>query len=321
MRRPLTLLLGLLMLAATPACGDDGVHAADAADTTATSDTVTADSATAADTVDATADTDAGAFTPDFASAPAVVRVQINDFGTEGFYTTVRASLATAAQPTVHSVDTEVGNCRLLVRVASLCEPSCVYPDLCTAQGTCQAFPEPQSAGALTLTDGEDALTVAFDGYSYWLQSAGLPFAPGETITVSAVGDAFPAFSADAVMPDVLVAPGVYDIGLTTPGDIVFTWDPPTPGAPLAHVRITLNAGYGHGLPLAAIVECDVPDTGSFAVPDALRAQLPPPSTWGCGECPESFVTRYRKTTVQAGDTAVDLIVESPLRFYPAYPN
>lgn len=311
---PLLALTGL-WLASAPACGGDAVHSGDVLDA--------ADSATAADTVagDATADTSAGAFTPDFASAPATVRVQINDFGTEGFYTTVRASLATAAQPTVHSVDTEVGNCRLLVRVPSLCEPSCVYPELCTAQNICQAFPEPRSAGALTVTDGEDALTVAFDGYSYWLQSAGLPFAPGETITVSAVGDAFPAFSADAVMPDILVAPGVYDIGLTTPGDIAFTWDPPTPGAPPARVRITLNAGYGHGLPLAAIVECDVPDTGSFAVPDALRTQLPPPSTWGCGECPESFVTRYHKTTVQAGDTAVDLIVESPLRFYPANPN
>jgi hypothetical protein len=302
MRPALTFLTcsSLCFAAAAPACSGDSGHADDALDAS--------DTSPAADT--GVADT-----------GVAVVRLQINDFGTEGYYTTVKATLATAAQPTVHAVDTEAGNCRLLVSVQALCEPSCVYPELCTAQGTCQAFPEPLSAGALTLTDGVDALTVPFDGYGYWLQSAGLPFAPGETVTVSAPGDAFPAFSAVAAMPDVLVAPGIYDVRLTTPGDLLFTWDPPTAGAPPAHVRITLNAGYGHGLPLAAVVECDVPDTGSFAVPDALRAALPPPSTWGCGECPESYLTRYRKVTVEAGDTALDLIVESPLRFYTAYPN
>jgi len=315
----------LLTLLWPSACGDDGQAAGDVLDKdTAGADTSAVDAVdagdTGADTSDA-ADTGGGSFTPDFESSPAVVRVRINDFGAEGFYTYVLGNLAAAPQPEVYTVDTEDGSCRLLRRGEAVCDPACDWPQVCGVDGACADYPEPLGAGTLTVTDGEATRTVDFDGYSYWLQSQGLPFEPGETVTVSAPGDAFAAFSASGVMPDTLVSPDLQATDLTADGDLLFTWEPPSAGGTDAHVRITLNAGYGHGLPLEAVIECDVPDTGSFAVPDALRAELPPPNTWGCGECPESFLTRYRKTTVQAGDVAVDVIFESPLRFYPAWPE
>lgn len=309
--RTASLALALLLAAG---CGADGGATADAldvADTGDAADTATADAA----------DTGGAAFTPDFAQSPAVVRVRINHYGAEGDYTTMTATLARTAPPDPYTVAAEDGPCRLLRRAEITCSPACEYPEICTADGVCAGYPEPLSAGAITASDGAESLVMAFDGYGYWLQSQGQPFAPGETVTISAPGDAFGAFSASGVMPDLLVAPDLQATDLTASGDLRFTWDRPAAGGGDAHVRITLNAGYGHGLPLDAVIECDVPDIGAFAVPDALRAELPPPSTWGCGECPESFLTRYRKVTVQAGDTAVDVVLESPLRFYPAWPN
>ena len=99
-------------------------------------------------------------------------------------------------------------------------------------------------------------------------------------------------------------------------GPLVITWTPPPAGTEGTRVLVRLMADRGqHGRFPASMVECDVPDTGSVTIPEALRDAYSAPELFTCGKCPASAIIRYRRTRVRAGEHDVDLWAESELTF------
>jgi hypothetical protein len=99
----------------------------------------------------------------------------------------------------------------------------------------------------------------------------------------------------------------------------VFTWTPA--GDPAARVKVTINSTTqgGHGNPLKAIIECDVPDAdGQIIIPSAMVDAFP--SSEGLAicvaiDCPLSQIMRYTRGVAAVPGGEVSLIVGSRMDF------
>lgn len=103
-----------------------------------------------------------------------------------------------------------IGECKIFVRPApASCSQGCTT-GVCTAPDVCTPYPAPASAGPITVAGLLHALQFTTGAYGYtpdWSPSDGVLFDPGAAITVSAPGDATPAFAASLTgLPD-LVTP------------------------------------------------------------------------------------------------------------------
>lgn len=269
-------------------------------------------------TPDAGPDPDCGT-PPDPGAAPTLGRVAVfEDESPWDGRASIRGDFA-AGGPVVWQTETgREGDCRLLELETSpegcdLCETLCVG-------GVCEPFPDPLSAGTITLTGANVPVTLTYDyGFYYLYELVPDLFDAGDLIGVSASGDEVPAFALEALAPPALVSAELQDdeILLSDDEDFVFRW---TPAGCDARVRLTLNANNaGHGLPYAAILECDAPDTGSLTIARALIQGFPPTYRWeACAgsDCPLSSLARYtRDETALAGGT-VELLVGSRVLFW-----
>jgi hypothetical protein len=245
-----------------------------------------------------------------------------NWYGTTSGY--VFGELMTGGLHRYHTETMAAGACRLLEYEPAFCDPPC-YTGLCSPGNVCGPYPTYLSAGTLTITGLRQPLSVTpvgcgfCDGEQYWPQSQ-LPedlFAPDATVTASAPGAAFPAFSVTAGAVPTLEATFPDDkITIQDGVDFTLRW---TAGDGDARVRVILNANNaGHGAPYAAILECDGPDTGSIVIPGALISAFPSTMAWqACAgsDCPPSRVMRYRRGTTEAGGGVVELLVASEVLF------
>ena len=246
----------------------------------------------------------AGDPAPQFPSAP---RGSVRVVGGGGIAVTLHAA---APAPLAREVG-RAGSCRLLEVEPGGCAGPCA--GACVG-GECLPFPTAISAGPVTLAGLEGGpVVLPFDpsaGYLPPLLPGGALFTAGAEVTVSAPGDAFPAFSLSAAA----VAP-IAPVGLPSPltlapgADAVFRW---TPADAQSRVRLTLVADELHGLPPLATIECDAPDAGEVTVPAALVDMFLEPEHWGtCGRCPVSSIMRYRR----AATADVELWLGAAVRF------
>lgn len=164
-------------------------------------------------------------------------------------------------------LDSEVGDCRLLVPEVPFCDPPCMA-SACTADDVCTPFPTPQSAGTVLVHGlGDEPLELEPVGSSFTYMPASLPYPPcdaGEPIRVEA--DAFELESAciaPIVLPDdeIVVRSGQSAMISWTAGEVA-----------TARVRIVLDIAHHGGQ--KGEISCDVPDTGTFQIPEELVTKL-----------------------------------------------
>lgn len=226
----------------------------------------------------------------------------------------VQASFRDAAIPFVHTEVARDGACRLLVWDSPGCGDTC-WDGLCDSTGACLPYPEQRSVGALTIAGLRAPRTLQpddLDGYYGFVE--GELFDPGAEIRVTAAGDELPGFELAVTAPS---AGNPAVDGASAPefppfaaGEgYTFTW---TPVDPTARVRLRMASDAGHGLPSAAMIECDGPDTGELYVAPALLDEFIDGANWSCGECPTQILMRYRR----AVDGDRELVVGTQLQFY-----
>ena len=211
------------------------------------------------------------------------------------------------------------GDCRLLEHRPGSCDPPCVAA-VCTESGTCVPWLVSASAGTIDFDGGRAALHLPYDdfrGYA-WIDPEVAAPAVDEcaTVTAHAPGDAAPRFELAAIGVGAL-PPDTIGLALevSDDADARVTW--PAWGSD-ARVRLRLvSPNRGHGTPSAAIIECDVPDTGELVVPRELIAHLPPSHDDYCAgyDCPASELVRYHRTAIDAAAGRIELAVGSALEF------
>jgi hypothetical protein len=213
----------------------------------------------------------------------------------------------------IHAETERTGNCRLLTYESdTFCDPICENRELCV-HGVCERFPEPVSAGTLSIQLSEqEPLEVEPTplGNYYWTsQDFGSDVVTSITVTAS-------GFELSAPLSPALKPMGDWSelAKLRAPGeDLALGWSNPVDTARF-YLRMTTCVGT-HGGISPVEIECEGTDTGELVIPgaylDALYAQ-----GWGHGECGGNTIWRYHASQTGCGDSAVQLRAESPASFW-----
>jgi hypothetical protein len=165
-------------------------------------------------------------------------------------------------------LDTEQGDCKLLVPSNPFCETPCT-PDVCTADDVCTKYPSPVAVGSLTLEGLGETLHLEPSTSMSIYQSPSLPYPPcsdGGAITASAAGF---ALEAECIAP--LELSGADPIPVMSGEPVHVTWVAAPAGAS-SRIRIGLDLAHHGGK--KGEIDCEVPDTGSFDIPEALVSKL-----------------------------------------------
>lgn len=301
MTRRSTLALSILVVlaAAAPGCGDGGGGR-------------DPDGARAQDTTGSDA---AGGSSLDelIAQHPATIDVSFRGDTTGGFYaTTIVAELREDAPPTPYVEVQRAGACVRLASEVPFCDPPCAGDTLCTAADTCTPVPPLESAGVLTVAAGDATVPVTPTGATYLHDEQTVLFAGGETLTASAPGADFDAFSLSTQVPVPLG--GVVASGIEAGSPFTVTW---TPGDPGSRVALQLIADLGHNPVHPSVIFCDAADeAGELEVPVELVAPHVDPANWSCGDCFPSHLRRMRIATGTAGAVPTRLTVRSAVQLF-----
>jgi len=294
-----------LLLALFAACGDDAPGNDDAPEDAAPPGTACPAPAT-----------EPGGASPQFASAPAGVRIGASTYASSGTSSTqVRATLRTEPLPELHTVAQEDGACRRRAAGIYHCETPCAADALCTDENVCTTVGLGRSAGSLSVTVDDETTTLEPDA-TLTYRSEEVALGGCSPVTVTAAGADFPAFELEAALVPPIEITNLTELGYFSGEGLIVRWRPADPGA---RVRITFRAdSASHGAVLPSILECDAPDdAGEIAVPASMMD--PHIEQFGCGICPQTSVTRYRRAVTSAGATEVELIAddEQLLFLYP----
>lgn len=190
-------------------------------------------------------------------------------------YTSVNGAIRNVVHPqdVWQQKGAAVGDCKLMVGPTLECNPGCTSPQICGGPNQCIDQPMFQSAGTVTLSGvGPASITMEplLGYYSTAVTDPYPPFSPGAIVRLQAAGATIPAFALAASA----IAPLVFDgSNLTMRGGepLAFTW---TPALPVSAARVVVKVEIGHNGGVAAIIECDVPDTGSAEIPAPLVSAL-----------------------------------------------
>jgi hypothetical protein len=235
-----------------------------------------------------------GAFTIEYreelagVAAHAVVSGQLFDAGT------------TAVQS---KVDTEIGDCSLLVPDF----PACGACDgICVADGDCQPAPMPVDAGDVVLEGargGDVSLSRDMRMFFYQADSA-LAFPPcdeGAEVMLRA-----PGFSATTPCVAPLVLLTAEPVSVKTGSGVPLEWTPPREPS---GSRIAIKLDISHHGGKKGEIACNVPDTGSFELPEPLVSKL-----IALGVAAQPTIGLKREATTQAtGAPDVRFTIVSPL--------
>jgi len=167
----------------------------------------------------------------------------------------------------------EEGDCTYMgVLVAGFCDPQCDFDEYCSADGTCEPWPQYRDAGVMTLQGLSEPLTITPAAAGYYVVDWDCcpedVFDGGDTIVLSAEGNQTPAFQVSARAVD-SIGPAL-DCDMTLDGveDLEITWEPSEGGGTVRWEMVAApHAGQG------PMVLCETDDTGSLTVPAAMVAQ------------------------------------------------
>jgi hypothetical protein len=223
------------------------------------------------------------------------------------FYAAVTGTVASGVIPlTILQPVMEAGDCKMLRRVNTFCDPPCTGGELCDHDGSCIPYPANQNVGAVTLTGLlADPLTLEPNSNNYYSEVA-VPFPlfePEAQVDLSAEGDALEGFSLRAWgVPNVELPDVIWEMEAGEPLTIEWIAEP----GPWK-MLVSLNVDQHGNSPVTMF--CEVEDTGSTVVAAELVDEL-------LGYGVSGFATAdFRRATVdslQLGDTGcVQLSVES----------
>lgn len=255
---------------------------------------------------------------PDLDDSAAWVRVSLATYDGGGS-TYITGNLISDPPLWPYDVEAIDGACRFATRQTDDCVPFCEWNQACVG-GACVSPPLVRDAGTLSIDGGGGGGSIAVpftDGF-YQRFDQTLRFAPGATLTVSAPGADFAAFSLTAVAPAPLALVGIDELRLRAGTPMTIRWQPADPGS---RVRVTMGADLGHAFFRSVVVECDAPDEhGAITVPQHMVDRLADPQNWGCGDCFSQEVRRYRRARTTAGSVPLDLWLNQIASFY-LYPE
>jgi hypothetical protein len=266
-----------------------------------------------------------------FADPPAaLVDVSISwDVYHSGAFARIEGLVQDGPYPTLHAVVMEEGGCRYLQVAYGTCDPACPNGEVCVVGDVCAPYPGALSGGTLTVDGLGAPIEIAAEDWNpgLYVGPAGLPvdlFDASDSVGARLSGGDFPAVALGAKGVDT-IDPDLVENGfeMLDGADAVITW---TPGAdPDACVHVTLN-GFNaiHGAPLGDIIECEGPDTGNLAVPQALVEAFPhgtTPEVTSGYDWPHSELTRYTRSSVDEPEGPARLLVRSTAYFLLDHPE
>ncbi|HVJ16420.1 MAG TPA: hypothetical protein VM686_13355 [Polyangiaceae bacterium] len=165
-------------------------------------------------------------------------------------------------------LDMEQDGCELLVPALPFCNTPCA-PDVCTADDVCTPYPAPTSVGTLVIDGLGSQLMLQPASSMVVYQAPSLAFPPCEEgAAVSATGDGV-ALEAECIAPLELSGPD--PIPVSSGEAVQVEW---LPAAAAASSRIRIGLDISHHGGSKGEISCDVPDTGSFAIPEPLVTKL-----------------------------------------------
>jgi hypothetical protein len=201
-------------------------------------------------------------------------------------------------------LDTEQGACKLLVPSHPFCSTACVDA-ACTADDVCTKYPTPLDVGPIAIEGLGATLNVQPSTSMFIYQPPSLPYPPcteGDAVKASASG-----FSLQAKCIAPLEVTSAEPIPVKTGMPVQLTWKPASAGG--ARIRIGLDLAHHGGK--KGEIDCDVPDTGSFDIPEPLVTKL---ISLGLAGFPTISVSRVSLGT-DSKQSHVELIVsQSVLR-------
>jgi hypothetical protein len=202
-------------------------------------------------------------------------------------------------------------HCRYGYYVPSTCSPECEGDAFCV-DGDCIGWPDGIAAGDITVEGLGEPLVMSESetrpGHYHASVARGFEaFGEGSPLRFSAVGDVFPAVELGARGVSQVETPAsIRGLRWTHGQEVTLAWE--AGSDPAACVSIELyTMAYGHGTPLANLLECVVPDSGSYAFPVELVDLFPEWDTPGVcvgNDCPYSEIRRFTRHIVStdAGD-------------------
>lgn len=165
-------------------------------------------------------------------------------------------------------LDSELGDCQLWVPNFPFCSESCA-PAACTANDQCTDYPSPLPAGPLTVTGLGPELTLQPASTMRVYQGPSLPnpaCKAGAQVTASVAG-----LTLEARCIPQLELTGPDPIPVMSGEPVKVSWVSTTDIGD-ARVRIGLDIAHHGGK--KGQIDCSVPDTGSFEIPEPLVTKL-----------------------------------------------
>jgi hypothetical protein len=285
------LILPLLALLIAPACTDDAGTEAEAGD--GDGDATTSG--------DGDGDGLAGICDPNITTGTFVVQMELD-------YTAFSGSVSDSVvdSKVLQLVETD-GECRLVRKDNSFCDPMCGSSEVCDLSGTCVPAAIAQNLGTLTLTGTNPDLTVEPTGSNKY---NGIPehpgFDPDASIHLHTAGG-------DTAALD-LYGGGFEPVEVQTqawmiePGQAIsVNWTPSAQNGPYTpYIRILLNIDQHGSTPMTLI--CDVADSGSTTIPAAMVNTL---VNSGVSGFPSGHIYRRTSDSAQTEWGCAELNVES----------
>jgi len=201
------------------------------------------------------------------------------------------------------ALDSEEGDCQLLVPVFPFCSEPCA-PDACTADDVCTPYPMPLAAGTLGVEGLGAALMIEPASAMHVYQSPSLPnpaCAEGEAVTATVAG-----LTLEASCIAQLELSGADPIPVMTGQPVQVSWVPAGAG----DSRILIGLDIAHHGGKKGQIDCEVADTGSFEIPESLVTKL---ISFGLAGYPSISVTRVSVGS-DASQPNVELVLGSNLQ-------
>jgi hypothetical protein len=239
--------------------------------------------------------------------------IRLVDPGYHPPFTGISGVVHNAVDPwTVWTEVAAEGECQVMVGRMLRCDPPCGFRRICAPGNSCILEPSSQNLGIVTVTGlAREVVLQPILGtgmYSAYLDPGTVfpPAAPDAEIGLWTGGGVYAPFSLTGFGVEPLRFPGK-GLRVVRGQPLPVEWTPPArPGAARIQIRLELARYAG----IAARLRCDVPDTGSTAIPAALIDVL---LDRGMSGFPEIGLTRRSvvSTTIEPG--CVEFAVSSEL--------
>lgn len=206
------------------------------------------------------------------------------------------------------------GDCQLLEPSVPFCDPACTGGGVCVEGGECVTPPAKKSLGEATVRGVRTAagateftMKAVAGNYQPGSDTGTLPypaFAAGDTLSVSTTGGDFAPLTLESTGIAPLVVTTESPVPVETGKAVSLAWE--AGSNPAAKVEIKLEISHHGGV--KGMVTCEVADTGSTQIPEALVTEL---IALGVAGYPTVSLTRVTsdQTSISAG--RVELLVMS----------